>query len=484
MRRHLSILVTALMALLVSGCTLAPKYIRPDAPVPARWPEYTAEVQSMAGSPTDSSAIAHADSIPAEPETGLPPLAEFLPDVRLQELIDLALANNRDLRIAALNVERAREMFHIQRNELLPSIQGAGYVSRQHDPATVSGTGAELTSEYHTVELGIASWEIDFFGRVRSLKNAALEQYLATAEARRAAQLSLQSQVAAAWLVLASDRDFQALADSTLASQQAGYTMMVRRVEVGMGSEIDLRRAQTGVDAAREAVSRARLAVEQDRNALDLLAGAPVPARLLPEGWASIQMPRDIAVGLSSTVLLARPDVMAAEHQLMAATANMGAARAAFFPRISLTSLLGTASNALSGLFESDSGSWTFSGSAAMPIFDARTFAAAKATTANRNLILAQYEKTIQTAFREVCDALAVQATIDGQMAARQSWAEASGETYRLALERYDTGLDSYLSVLDAQRSYFAVQQSVIATRLAKYANLVNLYAILGGGDA
>lgn len=475
MRRQFSILLAGLVPVLVTGCTLAPKYVRPEEPVPARWAEYAAAA--------DSTAIVGAAHLGAEPEAMLLPLTEFLPDERLRELMDLALANNRDLRIAALNVERARDVFHIQRNELLPSIQGTGYVSRQHDPAEVSGTGSELTSEYHSVDLGIASWEIDFFGRVRSLKNAALEQYLATAEGRRAAQLSLQSRVAAAWLALASDRDLQALADSTLASQQAGYTMMARRIQVGMGSEIDLRRAQTGVDAARDAAARARLAVAQDRNALDLLAGAPVPDRMLPQGWASIRMPREFSAGLSSSVLLARPDVMAAEHQLMAATANMGAARAAFFPRISLTSLLGTASNALSGLFATDSGSWTFSGSAAMPIFDARTFAAAKATTASRNLLLAQYERAIQTAFREVCDALAVQATIDGQMAARLSWAEATGETYRLALERYDAGLDSYLSVLDAQRSYFTVQQGVIATRLAKYANLVNLYAILGGGD-
>ncbi len=463
-----------LLLISMAGCTLAPKYVRPEAPVPSDWSGHAVNADDPAATAVDTAATAT--------EAVLLPLAEFLPDARLLELIDMALANNRDLKIAALNMDRARELYHVRRNELLPAVGAAAYGSRQHDPAAVSSSGAAVTYEYYNVDVGATSWELDFFGRLRSLKNAGLEQYLSTAEARRAVQLSLQSRVAAAWLALASDLDFRALADSTLVSQEADYTMMERRSAVGMASEIDLTRSKSRVESARDAASRARLLVAQDRNLLDFLAGTPVPDHLLPRGWDSIQVPREISAGLSSAVLLSRPDVMAAEHQLRAAYANMGAARAAFFPRISLTSLLGTASNALSGLFAAGSKSWTFAGSAAMPIFDARTIAASKATTADRDLVLAQYEKSIQTAFRETCDALAVQATIDEQLAARQEWAEAASETYRLAQRRYDAGLDSYLSVLDAQRSLFAVQQGVIATRLGKYANLVNLYAILGGG--
>ncbi|HSA29956.1 MAG TPA: efflux transporter outer membrane subunit [Phycisphaerae bacterium] len=476
MKRITPLALAGLLPILMAGCTLAPKYVRPEAPVPADWSAHAVNADDLAATAADTAAAA--------PKAVLLSLAEFLPDERLLELIDLALANNRDLQIAALNMERARELYHVRRNELLPSVGAAAYGSRQHDPAEVSSSGAAVTYEYYNVDVGIISWELDLFGRVRSLKNAGLEQYLSTAEARRAVHLSLQSRVAAAWLALASDQDFRALADSTLVSQEADYTMMARRSAVGLGSEIDLTRAKSRVEAARDAAARARLSVAQDRNLLDFLAGTPVPEHLLPQGWDSIQVPREISAGLSSEVLLSRPDVMAAEHQLRAAYANMGAARAAFFPRISLTSLLGTASNALSGLFTAGSKSWTFAGAATMPIFDARTIAASKATTADRDLVLAQYEKSIQTAFRETCDALAVQTTIDERLAAQQAWATAAAETYRLALRRYDTGLDSYLSVLDAQRSLFAVQQGVIATRLSKYANLVNLYAILGGGGA
>jgi outer membrane protein, multidrug efflux system len=467
MKRNTTITSVGLLALLAGGCTLAPRYVQPEAPVPAAWPE----------------PVAGADSLTTAPSAAQVALADFLPDQRLQQLIGLALASNRDLRLAALNMDRARELYHIKRNELLPAIGAAGYASRTHDPASVSMTGAENTSEYYSVDVGVTSWEIDFFGRVRSLKNAALEQYLATAEARRAAQLALQSHVAAAWLTLAADRDLLSLADSTLAAQREIAGMIARRQDVGLASEIDVRRAQTQADAARVVAASARQAVAQDRNALDLLAGTTVPAELLPDGWSSLRLPTAISAGLPSDVLLARPDVMAAEHQLKAANANVGAARAAFFPRISLTALAGTASSALSGLFKGDAKSWSFVGQATLPIFDARTMAAAKASKADRAMAQAQYEKTIQAAFREVADALAVQASVDEQLSAREALLDGAAVTYRLARERNDAGLDNYLSVLDAQRSLFAVQQGLIATRLGKYANLVNLYAITGGGE-
>lgn len=469
MKRHLLVLLCGPIAALSAGCTLAPKYVRPASPVPDAWAMHASGGDSL--SATDA-------PVPAALK-----LEDFLPDERLQAIVRTAMANNRDLRVAALNVDRARGMYHIKRNDLLPAIYAAGSGTRQHSPAALSSTGVEFTSEQYRVDLGVSAWEIDFFGRVRSLKNVALEQFLATEEARRAAQLALVFNVARAYLTLAADRDNLKLAESTFENQQSFYDIMRQRYRVGLVSDLDLNRARTPVDMAREAVAQARQNVAQTRNALDLLMGASVPDTLLPDGWESVGLPRNISAGLSSEVLLLRPDVMAAEHQLKAANANIGVARAAFFPRISLTSMFGTASGALSGLFESESGSWSFTTQATLPVFDTRTVSAAKVSKADRALAQAQYERTIQAAFREVCDALAVQATVDERVSARQSLLDATTTTYRLAADRYDSGLDSYLGVLDAQRSLFAAQQGMIAVRLGRYVNLVNLYAILGGSD-
>ncbi|MHB8077776.1 MAG: efflux transporter outer membrane subunit [Candidatus Krumholzibacteriia bacterium] len=469
MKRSVFVLLSGLAALLATGCTLAPRYVRPASPVPDAWTAPTAGNDSLAagGAPTPADVT----------------LADFFPDSRLQQLVGMALANNRDLRLATLNVDRARELYHIRRNEMLPAIYAAGSGTRQHSPPAISMTGAEYTGGQYSVDFGVSAWEIDFFGRIRSLKNVALEQYLATAEARRAAQLLLVANVAQAYLTLAADRENLALAESTLVNQQSGFDIMQRRYDVGLGSDLDLNRARTQVDVARDAASQYRQLAARTRNALDLLAGAPVPDALLPDAWDSIALPRDVSAGLSSEVLLLRPDVMAAEHQLKAAYANIGAARASFFPRISLTSMIGTASNALSGLFKPGAGSWSFTGAAALPIFDARTVSAAKVSGTDRALAQAQYEKAIQTAFREVCDALAVQATVDEQLRARQSLLASTSATYQLATRRYESGIDGYLGALDAQRSLYAAQQGLIAIRLGRYVNLVNLYAILGGGD-
>jgi multidrug efflux system outer membrane protein len=469
MKQKVLVLLLGLAASLATGCTLAPRYVRPEPPVPDTWTVPPAGGDSLAAANVPSPAVLK--------------LQEFFPDANFQEVVKTALANNRDLRLAALNVERARELYHVKRNEILPSAYALGDGSKQHTPAAASNTGSAVTSEQYGVDFGVSGWEIDFFGRIRSLKNVALEQYRATTEARRAAQLMLVSQVARTYLTLAADRENMKLAESTVESQQASVDMVRRRYEVGLGSELDLRRAQTQVELARDAASRYKQAAELDRNALDFLAGTRVPAALLPDNWESVTPPREISAGLSSEVLLSRPDVMAAEHQLEAANANIGAARAAFFPRISLTALVGTASDAFSGLFAANSDSWVRAGQAAMPIFDARTIAAAKASKADRAMAVTQYEKTIQAAFREVSDALAVQVNVDDQLSARQSLLEATSEAYRLASERYELGLENYLGVLDAQRSLLAVQQGLIATRLGKYANLVNLYTILGAGD-
>jgi multidrug efflux system outer membrane protein len=468
MKRNLFVLLGIIITF-VSGCTMAPKYTRPDAPVPAQWPA------GAAYSETKSPA-----SAPAAAEL---PWREFFTDERLQKIIGIALDNNRDLRVAALNVERARALYGIQRAELLPSVNAVGLMSKQLIPADLSTTGYAITAEQYSVNLGISSWEIDFFGRIRSLKDQALEEYLATEDARSSAQISLVSAVAQAYLTLAADRENLRLVSSTLEAQEASYKMIRKRYDVGLSSGLDLLRAQSQVDTARGDVARYTQLTAQDENALNLLVGSPLPQEILPSDLDSVNPPQEISPGLSSELLLRRPDVLAAEHQLKAANANIGAARAAFFPRISLTTAIGTASAELSGLFKAGQGTWLFAPQIIMPIFDARMWSAYDVTKVEKEISVAQYEKVIQTAFREVADALAVRGTVNQQIAAQQSLVDAVAETYRLSNERYIKGIDSYLSVLDAQRSLYGAQQVLIVLRLARIVNAVALYKVLGGGE-
>jgi multidrug efflux system outer membrane protein len=462
-------LLLAIIVFLPAGCTMAPKYTRPAAPVPAKWPTGAAynETKSAASAPAASEL----------------PWREFFTDERLQKIIGIALDNNRDLRVAALNVERARALYGIQRAELLPSVSAVGMMSKQLVPADLSTTGSAITATQYSVNLGISSWEIDFFGRIRSLKDQALEEYLATDQARRSAQIMLVSTVAQAYLALTADREALKLVASTLEAQEISYKLIRKRQDVGLASELDLRRAQSQVDTARVDVARYTQLVAQDENALNLLVGSPMPQELLPADLVSVSPPKEVSPGLSSEVLLRRPDVLAAEHQLKAANANIGAARAAFFPRISLTTAIGTASADLSGLFKFGQGTWLFAPQIIMPIFDARTWSAYDVTKVEREISVAQYEKVIQTAFREVADALAVRGTVNQQIAAQQSLVDAVAETYRLSNARYTKGIDSYLSVLDAQRSLYGAQQGLIVLRLARLVNTVALYKVLGGGE-
>jgi multidrug efflux system outer membrane protein len=336
--------------------------------------------------------------------------------------------------------------------------------------------------EQYSVNLGVFSWEPDFFGRIRNLKDRALEEYLATEQARRSAQILLVSSVANAYLVLAADRESLTLAQTTLVTQQDVYNLTQRRYDRGLAPELDLYRVQTQVDAARGDVARFTQLVAQDENALNLLLGAAAPGALLPTNLSGVAPPKEISAGVSSEVLLCRPDVLQAENLLRAAHADIGAARATFFPRISLTAAVGTASSELSGLFQSGSGTWSYAPQIGMPIFDARTWAALRVTKVQREIAVTQYERAVQNAFREVADALAVYGTVDQQVSAQQSLVHAVGETYRLSNARYDKGIDSYLSVLDAQRSLYAAQQGLVSLRLVKLANQVRLYAVLGGG--
>ncbi|TJZ64500.1 AdeC/AdeK/OprM family multidrug efflux complex outer membrane factor [Chitiniphilus eburneus] len=458
----------ALVAALLAGCgTMAPDYQRPAAPVDAAWPQ--GEAYALRPASGDPAALGWRD---------------FFIDTRLQQLIGLALDNNRDLRVATLNIERARAMYQVQRADLFPAIDAAGSGTHQRTPASLSPNGNAAVTHQYSAGVGFASYELDLFGRVRSLNDAALERYLATEEARRGAQISLVAEVANAYLTLAADQERLVLARDTLKSQQESYGLTRRSFEAGVTSELDLRQAQTSVDSARVDVARFTAQTAQDRNALTLLVGASIPAELLPnQTLTPVAVLAEVPADLPSDVLVRRPDVLQAERTLRAANADIGAARAAFFPRITLTASAGSASNELSQLFQAGAGTWSFIPQITLPIFDGgRNRAGLDTARADRDIAVAQYEKSIQSAFREVADALADYGTMDEQLAAQQSLTQATEISYKLADARFRKGVDSYLAVLDSQRALYSAQQGLIGARLARQANLVTLYKALGGG--
>ncbi|MET1025941.1 MAG: AdeC/AdeK/OprM family multidrug efflux complex outer membrane factor [Dongiaceae bacterium] len=465
----------ALAVVLLAGCTLEPDYQRPAPAAPASWPSGPAYRQ-VALTPSNTEAVA---------DIGWD---QFFVDPHLRRLIDLGLANNRDLRVAILNIEKTEAQYRIQRADQLPTIDLQGGANIQHTPrraAEVDGFSAgAFTTKQYSLEAGITSYELDLFGRVRSLKDQALEQYLATEEARRATQISLVSEIATAYLTMASDQERLKLAQDTLTSQQQSYELTARSFDVGSASALDLRQAETSVDTARVDIARFTALVAQDENALALLVGAAVPPDLLPAGpVATVTALQDIPAGVPSEVLLRRPDILEAEHQLKAANANIGAARAAFFPQITLTASAGSVSNALSTMFKAGTGGWAFAPDIVLPIFDFdRNQGNLDAAKADRSIAVAQYDKSIQTAFREVADALADYGTVDNQLSAQQSLVEATSDSYRLSDARYRKGIENYLNVLDSQRSLYSAQQDLISVRFTKQANLVTLYRVLGGG--
>ncbi len=452
--------LTLVAAAALAGCSFTPKYERPAAPVAATFPDQAAP------------AAAQADNMVWR---------EFVGDARLRDLIALALANNRDLRVATLNIEQVRAQYQIRRADQFPSVGLAAAGNRQPD-----GNGGIANT--YSVGLALSSWEIDFFGRLGSLKEAALAQYLASEEARHAAQTSLVAAVASSWLSLQTNDELLALTQRTVATRAT--------------SALDLRQAESLTAAAQSALAQQRRARALDLNALTLLVGQTPPAALLPAPPTmpeavsannavavpvapvpAASMLRAVPAGLPSDLLTRRPDIRQAEQQLIAANANIGAARAAFFPRISLTASAGTASSSLSGLFESGSWGFTLAPQALLPIFDAgRNNANLGSAKAARDIAVAQYEKAIQTAFREVADALAGSATLGDQLTAQQVQATAEAERFRLADLRYRNGVSSFLDVLDAQRSLFTTQQALAQTRLAQQQNQVALYKALGGG--
>lgn len=452
-----------LAAGVLTGCSLAPKYERPDAPIANVYPEAPAEQ--------------------AERNTADIGWREFFPDQRLQALITAALENNRDLRMAALRIEEARALYNIQWADRLPTLNGVASGNRGRTPGDLTGTGVSSVSSSYQVGLSLASFELDFFGRVRSLSDAALAQYLATEEARRAAHITLVAEVAKAYLSERSSAEQQELAQRTLEARQATYKLAQQRFEVGASSALDLRENEVLVHSARATLAAVTRQRAQAINALTLLVGKPLGELPAPQTLSEQNIVTDIPPGLPSDLLTRRPDIRSAEQRLIASNANIGAARAAFFPRISLTAGIGSASSDLSGLFEAGSRTWSFVPQLVLPIFDAgRNRANLDLTQVRKNIAIADYEKTIQVAFREVADTLVARGTLDEQIEAQRASQEAQAERLKLAETRYKSGIVSSLDVLDAQRELFLAQQQLVQVRLLRLTNAVDLYRALGGG--
>lgn len=457
-------------AALLAGCTsLEPKYVQPAAPIPASWP---------AG-----------DAYLAQSEAGLPAVTyrDIFRDARLQRLIDLALASNRDLRVATANVRVARQRYLLQRAQRLPEIgAGAGASVAGGDrgtSASVAGNAGSSTRTAFSADIGVTGFELDLFGRVASLTRAEQNRFFATEAGARAAWLALVGSIAEVWLQHGADASLLSIARQTVENAENSVRLTRARLEGGIAPRTDLRQAEQVLETARADVAEQITALAQDRNALQLLAGAPVDAASLPgsidEAMAGIS---SMPAGLDSAILLRRPDVVEAEYQLRAANAEIGAARAALFPRISLTGLLGFASDALAGLFSGNGFAWSTGANADYPIFSAGAGRAGVGLSeAQRDALLANYERTIQGAFREVSDALARRGTIAEQVRATLARTAAAADSFRLVEARYRGGIDPFLSSLDAQRSLYAAQRNLVAVRLIEASNRVALYRALGG---
>jgi multidrug efflux system outer membrane protein len=464
MRRHRVFLLAVILGGLAGGCTMIPKYERPGPPVPPTWPS-TATAEGGPG---------------AAPDIGW---REFFTDSSLQAVIEMALANNRDLRVADLNIEKVRALYRIQRSGIYPQAGVLASVERTRLPGSVTESGTAQTGTQYSVQAGVSAWELDLFGRIRSLKKGALEQFLATEQARSATRISIVAAVAQQYLALAADLDNLNLTRATFDARKAYYELIRKSRDLGVASDLDVREAESEMESSRMDAARYAGLVETDRNALSLLAGAPVPEDLLPEGLEKVAEPKEVSAGLSSEALLRRPDILAAEHQLIAANANIGAARAAFFPTISLTAAGGTLSPDLSGLFGAGTGTWTFAPQILAPIFTGgRLKANLKSAKVDRQIAVALYEQAIQTGFREVADALALRTSLSAQLEAARSLVGALEEAYRLSRTRYEAGVDSFLTVLVAERSLYAAREGLVGLRMAELANRVTLYKALGGG--
>lgn len=464
-------------ALLLAACTMAPTYKRPDSSIQAFWPD------DGQGKKEEPSTIA----VPAA-DIGW---RDFFSDPRLQKLVELALKNNRDLRVAALNIEQARAQYQIRAAALYPGVNATTTGAVQRQPLAVylpsAGSGG-LTIHNYNIGVGVTSYEVDLFGRIRSLKEQALQQFFGMEESRTTAQISLVAQVANAYLTWLADRELLKVAEETLVSQGQTYSIQERAFQGGVLSAQDFQQAATAVSQAKLIIAQNKLAVAQDMNLLVLLVGEPfsdeVQAYLAANhGLENDSLLEALPAGLPSDLLRRRPDIRSAEDNLIAANANIGAARAAFFPTLTLTGAFGTASSGLSGLFAGGSQAWNFTPQVSVPLFDGGVnLANLKAAKVNRDLYVAQYQKSIQTAFREVADALAARKSLDDQLKAQEEYLKATDDSYKLYDLRFRNGIDSDLNVLIWQRSLYTARQNLVSTRLARLQNLVNLYKALGEG--
>jgi multidrug efflux system outer membrane protein len=479
-------------ALLAAGCTLEPKYNRPPPPVPQSFPDGEAYRAGAVVPTTSAGAVAPTSGAGTVAPTAGKPAAdigwrEFFTDARLQQLIQLTLANNRDLRVAALNVEAQRAQYRIQRADLLPTISATASESAQSVAPYLKSASLPIPSviRQYTVGVGFTNYELDVFGRIRSLTHQQLEQYFGYEETRRSTQISLVAEVADDYLTLLADQELLRITQETLRSDTDSYTLTQRLAESGQATELDLRQAETAVDTARANLAQYTRQVAQDRNALELLVGAPLPQELSDGGppLEAQSFVEELPAGLPSDLLERRPDILSAEHNLRAANANIGAARAAFFPSVSLTGLFGTSSAQLSGLFGNGSKYWSFNPQLSVPLFaGGANIANLDLAKVQKNVQVAQYEKAIQTAFREVADALAARGTLQQQLEAQHALVDATGASYKLSEMRFHSGVDAYLTVLDSQRTFYSAQQGLVSVELTRLENLVSLYKALGGG--
>jgi multidrug efflux system outer membrane protein len=459
--------VAMLAAGVLSACSLNPTYQRPAAPVDAT---YQGSVNS-------------ASAIGADREAATLGWREFFPDQHLQGLIEAALVNNRDLRTAALNIESARAQYNITSADRLPNLNVNASATRQRLAASQSATGQPMTGNGYQVGLGLAAFELDFFGRVRSLSQSALASYLATEEARQSAEISLVSQVAQAYLAERSYAEQMMVAQQTLESRQSDFGLAQKRFDVGVDSSLDLSLSNTLVQSARASLATLRRQRAQADNALTLLVGTRVDGIAAPQTLSDQNIVADIPAGLPSDLLTRRPDIRAAEQRLLATNANIGAARAAFFPRISLTAAFGSASGTLGTLFDSGTGAWSFTPQLVLPIFDAgRNRGNLALAEVRKNLAVVDYERTIQTAFREVSDALVGRETLTEQVEAQEAFLKVTQQRVDLTNLRYQNGIASSFDRLDAERELFGAQQALIQARALRLTNSVDLYRSLGGG--
>ncbi|ROT45211.1 efflux transporter outer membrane subunit [Pusillimonas sp. NJUB218] len=461
------VLAPVLASLVLAGCSLAPKYERPVAPVPGMFPN----------APTSPAAM----PVSASADLGW---REFFRDPQLQSLIQVALENNRDLRIAIDRVEEARALFGIQQSERLPTIGVGGNASIQSMPDDLRAGGASAPSvtRVYQAGVGITSFELDFFGRVRNLSEAAYQQFLASEQARRTVHITLVSQVAESYFRLRAIEQQRALVERTLKARQASYDLIKQRYDVGVAGSLDLYQAKSQLDSVRADLQEIRRAEQLAQNALLLVLGTTPSNLPQATAFSQDQLLAQIPVGLPSDLLTRRPDIIAAENGLLAANANIGAARAAFFPNISLTGMLGFASGAMGGLFSGANRFWSFTPQLTMPLFSGGVRGNLDLAEARKNIAVSQYEKSIQTAFREVADALAGEATYAEQLNALRDLETSAAESLKIAQLRYDNGIDSFLQVQAAEITLYNAQRSFLDTGLNSLMNRVELYKALGGG--